>query len=58
MMQLEALRIVIDADSSIIGQGNIQDDELDEAIDKAYQMKHDAIEELFKQIYRLKEMKK
>ena len=58
MMQLEALRIVIDADSSIIGQGSIQDDELDEAIDKAYQMKHDAIEELFKQIYRFKEMKK
>lgn len=34
MMQLEALRIVIDADSSIIGQEGMQDDELDEAIDK------------------------
>lgn len=34
MTQLEALKIVVDAASQIIGQEGIQDSQLDEAIDK------------------------
>lgn len=34
MTQLEALKIVVDAASSIIGQEGIYDNQLDEAIDK------------------------